>query len=175
MLRNDVIHAIERDEVATARVALAGLSRDYPQDEHLGALQRLIEALGERNGVVFASHEALREARLALLEQIEPAARQVMDAAHAQIWLRARWHGLAERAAPLAFRASHGEEHAAPLWLRAGQWQAAADAVGRIESWRRIPAPLAWMVHARLHLFGLQASWGLLAELAWLAPQRRRL
>ena len=32
-------------------------------------------------------------------------------------------------------------DHAAPLWLRAGDWQAAADAVGRIESWRRMPAP----------------------------------
>lgn len=42
----------------------------------------------------------------------------------------------------------------------------------RIESWRRIPAPLAWMVQAKLHLYGLQACWGLLAELAWLSPKR---
>lgn len=28
------------------------------------------------------------------------------------------------------------------------------------------------MVQARLHTMGLQASWGLLAELAWLSPQR---
>ena len=57
------------------------------------------------------------------------------------------------------------------MWLRAGDWKAAAEAVERIESWRRIPAPLAWMVQARLQLYGLQATWGMLAELAWLSPQ----
>ena len=56
------------------------------------------------------------------------------------------------------------------LWLRAGDFAAAADAVARIESWRRIPAPLAWMAEARYRLDGLDAHWGLLAELAWLAP-----
>lgn len=56
-------------------------------------------------------------------------------------------------------------------WTRA-RWQEAADAVAGIESWRRKGAPLFWMVQARLHLFGLQANWGLLAELAWLSPHR---
>lgn len=56
--------------------------------------------------------------------------------------------------------------------MRAGHWQAVADAVANIESWRRIPAPLGWMLHARIQLQGMQANWGLLAELAWLAPQR---
>lgn len=51
----------------------------------------------------------------------------------------------------------------------------AADAVARIESWRRIPAPLAWMLQARLALQGLQPNWGLLAELAWLSPSRLEL
>lgn len=72
----------------------------------------------------------------------------------------------------MAFRAGHSEDHAAPLRLRVGDWKAAADAVATIESWRRIPAPLAWMVQARLQLFGLQATWGMLAELAWLSPRR---
>ena len=49
---------------------------------------------------------------------------------------------------------------------------AAADAVARIASWRRIPAPLAWMCEARWLLDGLDTCWGLLAELAWLAPAR---
>lgn len=78
----------------------------------------------------------------------------------------------AQRATPLAFRSDNSEEHAAPLWLRAGDWNAAAAAVERIESWRRIPAPLTWMVQARLRLYGLQATWGMLAELAWLSPRR---
>lgn len=63
-------------------------------------------------------------------------------------------------------------EHAAALWLRAGDWAAAADAVDRIESWRRIPASLAWMAEARHCIDGLDAAWPLLAELAWLAPKR---
>jgi len=35
-----------------------------------------------------------------------------------------------------------------------------------------IPVPLGWMVQARLRLEGLDATWPLLAELAWLAPAR---
>ncbi|RZL88385.1 MAG: hypothetical protein EOP82_23200 [Variovorax sp.] len=54
--------------------------------------------------------------------------------------------------------------------MRAGAWENAAQAVASIESWRRIPAPLAWMAEARLHLFGLRATWPLLAELGWLSP-----
>ncbi|VTU46219.1 hypothetical protein SRS16P2_00554 (plasmid) [Variovorax sp. SRS16] len=56
------------------------------------------------------------------------------------------------------------------MWLRAGNWEAAAQAVATIESWRRKPAPLAWMAEARLHLLGLRATWPLLAELGWLSP-----
>jgi hypothetical protein len=44
--------------------------------------------------------------------------------------------------------------------------------VERIESWRRIPAPLAWMAEARCRLGGPDACWALFAELAWLAPSR---
>lgn len=64
------------------------------------------------------------------------------------------------------------EVHCAALWLKAGDFAAAADAVQQIESWRRIPAPLAWICEARLRLDELDSSWGLLAELAWLSPQR---
>ncbi len=61
---------------------------------------------------------------------------------------------------------------AARVALLAGDWQAAADAVADIESWRRIPAPLGWMAEARYRLHGLDVVWALLAELAWLAPAR---
>ena len=72
----------------------------------------------------------------------------------------------------LAFDADRADDHAAPLWLHAGDWSAAAQAVASIESWRRIPAPLAWMAEARLHLVGLHGTWPLLAELGWLSPKR---
>ena len=72
----------------------------------------------------------------------------------------------------MPYQPERPEDHAAPIWLCAADWQAAADAVSGIASWRRIPAPLACMLQARLHLLGLQASWPWLAELAWLAPER---
>ena len=70
--------------------------------------------------------------------------------------------------------ADHVQEHAAPLWLQAQDWQAAQNAVEAIASWRKIPEPLQWMLQARLHLNGLTRCWGLVAELAWLAPHRLR-
>jgi hypothetical protein len=86
--------------------------------------------------------------------------------------LQPLWRDLARRAATLEFRAEHAEVHAAPLWLRAGDPAAAADAAAGISSWRRIPAPLAWVCEAAWQRDGLDACWGLLAELAWLAPAR---
>src|SRR6218665_138549 len=46
----------------------------------------------------------------------------------------------------------------APLWLHAGHWKAAAEAVATIESWRRIPAPRAWGVGGRLSLGRVPAA-----------------
>ena len=90
----------------------------------------------------------------------------------AALWLRPLWQDLVQRCAQLPFRAGSEQDHAAPMLLHIKDWQGALDAVARIESWRRIPAPLAWTAQARLHLYGLQASWALLAELAWLSPKR---
>lgn len=42
--------------------------------------------------------------------------------------------------------------------------------VNAINSWRRIPLPLAWMAEARLGWEGIEAAWPLLVELAWLDP-----
>ena len=131
----------------------------------------LIHALEQRSPVPFADHAALQQARQQVHDQVEPAARRNLGTA-ANLWLCKRWQELAERAAALPYHPDHKEDHAAALWLQAGQWQAAADAVANIESWRRIPAPLAWMLQARLALQGLQPNWGLLAELAWLSPTR---
>ena len=172
VLRNDVIHALEQSEVATAQSAWETFRQKYPQDEHLDALRVLIDAVAERTQTVFQTHVLLRGARQVLQDTIEPAARRTFAEQAAVAWLRTRWQELAERAAPLAFDANHGEDHSAPLYLRASKWQAAADAVASIESWRRIPTPLFWMVQARLQLVGLQTTWGMLAELAWLAPHR---
>lgn len=118
----------------------------------------------------FRDHASLREARQMLQGSIRDAAQRTFGDAAAAVWLAVSWQELARRAGSLAFDARDPQDHAAPLWLRAGHWEAAAQAVASIESWRRKPVPLAWMAEARLHLFGLRATWPLLAELGWLSP-----
>lgn len=170
-LRNDVILALEQCDAVAAQQAWQILKADFPQDDCLDSLQLLIQALAQRSPEPFADHSALQTARQHLQDHIEPAARRNLGTA-ATPWLRVRWQVLAERATALAYHPEHKDAHAAALWLQAGQWQTAADAVARIESWRRIPTPLAWMLQARLAVQGLQPNWGLLAELAWLSPSR---
>ena len=72
----------------------------------------------------------------------------------------------------LPFNPARPDDHAAALYLSGGHWQAVVQAVLAIESWRRVPTPLAWMAEARCRLDGPDAAWALLAELAWLAPAR---
>ena len=170
--RNDVIDAVARADAVAARLAWDSLRQNCPQDDCLDPLRVLVTAVATDSAVPFSSHEALATAQWALHQEIAPAARRAMGAADAERWLRMRWQALAARAGGLPFQPAQADDHAAPLWLRAANWQAAADAVAGIASWRRIPAPLAWMLQARLQLQGLPANWPLLAELAWLAPDR---
>ena len=173
MLRNDVLDALLRREAAAAGkalLALRGLAPDHPA---LAALDTLTQALQR-------SHEPALplppEQTLLALQQLEhsvaPAARAQLGVADGSAWLRPLWRALAMRAAALPFNPQQPDAHAAPLWLRAGDWQAAEAAVQGIESWRRIPAPLSWMAEARSRRLGLDLAWPLLAELAWLAGPR---
>lgn len=171
-LRNDVIHALAKADALRAQLAWESLRRTCPQDDALAPLWVLVTAVATDSTGLFRNHEALARARCALHQEMTPAALRAMGAAEAEIWLRLRWQALAERAARLPYQPAQPDDHAAPLWLRARNWQAAADTVAGIDSWRRIPVPLAWMLQARLQLQGLQANWPLLAELAWLAPDR---
>jgi len=107
-----------------------------------------------------------------LNDEIEPAALRIFGESAGAAWLAPLWGEKAQRAARLPFRSERSDDHAAALWLRAGDWSAANDAVARIESWRRIPAPLAWMAEARYRVHDLDGAWDLLAELAWLSPVR---
>lgn len=173
MLRNDAVHALERRDASAALQACERLARESPADESLPAL-RVLSGYIERAEVdrhdVFRDHEGLHEARQMLHETIRSAAQRTFGDPGAAAWLTASWQELARRAGSLAFDGRYPHDHAAALWLRAGDWENAAEAVATIESWRRIPAPLAWMAEARLHLLGLQATWPLLAELGWLSP-----
>lgn len=177
MLRNDVLLALEQHNAARARAAWQTIHQECAQDESLPALLTLTEAVQARARQVlprtlFADHSALRRARLALQDTVKPAALRLMGQVGAALWLRPFWQDLALGSAQLPFRPDSEQDHAAPVLLQIEDWQGALDAVAHIESWRRIPAPLAWMTQAKLHLHGLQVTWGLLAELAWLSPSR---
>jgi len=172
MLRNDVLAALERRDAAASRSAWRKFLAEYPHDQTLPALQRLVLPLERADSAPFADHAAAAEAQRALRDEIEPAARQLWGDRGAAAWLAPLWCQLGRRAARLALRAERADDHAAPMFLKGGDFKSAAAAVQQIESWRRIPAPLAWMAEARMRLEGLDASWCLLAELAWLAPRR---
>jgi hypothetical protein len=176
MLRNDVVAALERPDAPAAAAATQRLAAEYPKDADLVCLQLLVQTLSGQalpaHTVALADHAALAAARRHIEIHVAPAAHQTMGHAAARAWLRPLWCRLAARAGGLAFSSEHSDDHAAALWLRGEDWAAAVTAVQGIESWRRIPAPLAWMLQARFQLDGLDACWALLAELAWLAPAR---
>jgi hypothetical protein len=172
MLCNDVAAALERLDAVSARSAWALFADELPNHESLAPLCVLVSALEQRTATPFQDHDSIQEARRALSEVIEPAAVRILGKRSAAAWLVTQWRQIAQRAAPLPFRAERSDDHAAPLWLRAGDWSGASDAVSRIESWRRIPAPLAWMAEARYRMHDLDGAWGLLAELAWLSADR---
>lgn len=171
-LRNDAMEALLQREAVAAVAARDALRTEFPADEQLPALAVLIDALAPPRSAMLADHEAVAEARRGLVDGVEPAASRVLGRVAGTRWVAALWSQLAQRAAHLPFRAEHADSHSAAQWLRAGDWPAAAEAVRSIASWRRIPVPLAWMTEAHFRNHGLDTSWPLLAELAWLAPAR---
>ena len=172
MLRNDVLRALERRNALAARAAWQALASAYAQDASLAALDLLAETLEADDTAPLPDHEAVRQARHHLTREVTAAARQALGEGAAAAWLQPLWQRLAERAARLPFDATRADDHAAALWLQGAHWTRAAEAVEGIESWRRIPAPLAWMCEAHWHMDRLANGWALLAELAWLAPSR---
>ncbi len=137
MLRNDVINALERHAVVAARAACDRLAQECPADESLPALRALLDGLECTDGRSIGDHAVLRQARQAI-EAMQPPAERVFGPQAATRWLAPLWEDLAFRAEAVPFRADSAQDHAAPLWLSAGNWKAAAQAVGAIESWRRI-------------------------------------
>ena len=172
MLRNDVLDALQRRHAAAARQAWQRMADEYPGDDTLIALTMLVGELEGAATAYFTDHQALDAACRALSEDVEPAVVRLFGESAARAWLIPCWRALAQRGTPLTFRADDSDNHAAPLWLRAGDWAAATETIEQIESWRRIPTPLMWMAHARYRSDGLGAAWPLLTELAWLSPGR---
>ncbi|MBW7900697.1 MAG: hypothetical protein H3C26_04425 [Rhodocyclaceae bacterium] len=167
-LRNALIDAMKRRATAAVDSAAAALAAEYPADALLPDAAELCRWLRT------SLPQADAAAALADMEgRIEPAARRVLGNG-ARAWLAPCWQELARTMAGQAFDPDAEALHAAPLFLRAGDWRAAVTAVESIPAWRRRPAPLGWMIEARRHLDGAAAVWPMLAELAWMAPQRAR-
>lgn len=170
-LRNDVCLALDQGQAVAARTAWQTLKQHAPHDDCLNALEVLIAALEQHVPAAFHDHDDLRVACCVLTQTLAPAAQTCLGQ-QSNAWLRVQWQDLARRAASLPYRTDRPDDHAAAAWLHAGDWPACAESVASIASWRRIPAPLSWMLQARLKTQGLLANWGLLAELAWLSPLR---
>lgn len=172
MLRNDVIGALLRRDADAASTACRQLAQAFPSDRDLPSMALLAEALRRSTDAPLTCLEAVALERQRLTDEIAPAAARTFSARDSALFMRPWWRLLAERGGSVAFRASRADDHAAALWLRGESWADAARAVEGIESWWRIPAPLAWMVEARCRMGQLDDCWALLAELAWLAPGR---
>lgn len=172
MLRNDALQALEQRDAAPARRALAALQTEYPAEPLLAALQALVNALEDPPPYTQPpTHAGLAEAREAL-NALQAYAGQALGSTGGDAFMAPFWRALAQHARTLAYHPNHETEHAVPLWLQLRDWDAALQGLDSIASWRRIPAPLAWGVRARLEALGLGATWPWLCELAWLAPRR---
>lgn len=173
-LRNAVVEAVKDRDADGGKAAVAALAAAYASDPLLPDMETLCRRVGASplpDGLTPAEAVTLlqdTEGRL------EPAARRVLGTA-ADTWLAPYWRELARAMARLPFDPRAEMLHAAPLFMRGGDWQAAVVSIEAIPSWRGQPAPLSWMIEARFHADGLEVLWPMIAELAWMAPQRARL
>ncbi len=172
MLRNDVLEAVQRYDAQLASHTLAALTKAYSDDQSLPRLQVLVDALVRRASEPLIDCEAVSEMHRQYLAEVEPAAMSFLGNRKGHEWMARLWSAVGDRALKLPFRADKPDAHAAPLYLLAGRWDKARDAVATIDSWRRIPAPLMWMAEAGYRVEGLDTAWPLICELAWLSPAR---
>lgn len=172
-LRNAVVSAVKRRDAGGCKAAVAALAAVYPSDPLLPDMETLCRRVGTSPLPDRVSPAAAATLLQDTDERLEPAARRLLGTA-ADAWLAPFWRELARAMAGLPFDPQSESLHTAPLFMRGGDWQAAAAAVEAIPSWHRQPAPLSWMIEARFRADGLDAVWPLFAELAWMAPQRAR-
>jgi hypothetical protein len=172
-LRNDVIDALASNHAVQLEDSIERLGSHYPHDFCLAPAQILLDWMQHTSTVPFNAHQALADVQVRVQTVITPAALRVMGAERGTAWLQAVWRALAVRTQALPYHPDWPQAHAAPCWLGAGEWHTAQQVVARIPAWRKIPNPLQWMLVARLEgEAGLDGSWDLLAECAWLSPAR---
>jgi hypothetical protein len=174
-LRNDLVQALlDGDPLAARRIADT-LRAEFGADPVLAPAAALIEHQQWRQSLPAEGRldvTTLMDARHRLDGPVAAAAAAVFGAPGALAWLAGQWGWLAGQASGIGWHPAHAEVHAAALYLRGQAWPLAAEAVARIDSWRRIPLPLLWMTQARWRGDGADAAWPLLAEALWLAPAR---
>lgn len=174
-LRNDLAQALLGGDPAAARRIADMLQAEFGADPVLTPAAALIEHQHWRRSLATPGRlevATVLDARRRLDGPVATAAIAVLGAHEASAWLASQWCWLAGQAVGIGWHPAHAEAHAAALCLRGQAWPQAADAVTRIDSWRRIPVPLLWMTHARWRGDGADAAWPLLAEASWLAPAR---
>ena len=171
MLRNDLIEALGRRDQSASSTALAALETNYPGDPVIAPARRLLSMLAAE-WPCFSDHKALQEAIYHFDNSTVGDAKRVFGEANARGWLRPFREAFAAAASALPYSHDAPDACAAPLFLQAECWDAADQFVRAIPSWRRIPRTLAWAAEASFHLHGLDATWPLLAELAWLDAER---
>ena len=169
-LNNAVLTAFAAYDTDAATLAVAALHDEFPQHHDLPDHRRLLEQLSDfrRN----LQPISLQPRHQQLIQTLLPLAEQIFGATRAILWARPLWAALAQTAAALDYDNAHPEIHSAPFWLAADAPDKARSAVERIPSWRRIPAPLAWMCEIEIRHGAPETWWPLLTELAWLAPER---
>lgn len=175
VLVNDLAGAVVLADLASSRAAEGALRHEFPDDRHLPAAALLIDTLAleaQAAATPLADHAQALAARQALAGPVHDAAHTLLGHHAAADWLAARWCALARHAGALPYLPPHADAHAAALFINGRAWAGAAQAVAHIESWRRQPQALDWMAQAHWRLHGADATWPLVAELAWLAPQR---
>lgn len=172
MLRNELAQALQRRDAQAAKSARQALATEYPVDPALADAATLLESLSYFDAARFAAPAEVQQTCERVEKDVAPAARRQFGGAAADAWLSTLWASLARRASQLPYCRDEPQSHCAELWLRAGEWEAAVEAVERIESWWRIPAPLAWMARARWQVSGLDLALPRLVELAWVSPRR---
>ena len=174
-LRNDLAQALLGGDQVAARSIANTMQAEFGADPVLAPATALIEHHHWRQSLAADGNldmAAVLDARHRLDGPVAPAAAAVFGAREAQAWLAGQWRWLAGQASGIGWHPAHAEAHAAALYLRGQAWAQAAEAVARIDSWRRIPVPLLWMTQARWRGDGADAAWPLLAEALWLAPAR---
>jgi hypothetical protein len=170
MLNNAVLKSLAAYDTDAATRAVTALHKESPQHHDLPDHRQLIEQLSDFRRELQPNSLPTRHQQLT--EALLPLAKKLFGGAQATAWARPLWAILAQTAAALDYDNAHPETHAAALWLAADAPDKARSAIEKIPSWRRIPVPLAWMSEIEIKQGAPETWWPLLAELAWLAPER---